>query len=62
VTPGTTLITDGHRSYLGLAGYRHDPHTVGIMAGHLLLWIHRVFSLLKRWALGTYHGVRRKHV
>jgi transposase-like protein/predicted RNA-binding Zn-ribbon protein involved in translation (DUF1610 family) len=63
VAPGTTLITDGHRSYLGLPGYRHDPHTVGNMAGHVLLpWIHRVFSLLKRWALGTYHGVRRKHI
>ena len=21
-----------------------------------------MFSLLKRWALGTYHGLRRKHV
>jgi len=63
VAPGTTLITDGHRSYLGLAGYRHDPRVVGNMAGNVLLpWIHRVFSLLKRWALGTYHGVRRRHV
>lgn len=25
-------------------------------------WSHRAFSLLKRWALGTYHGLRRKHV
>jgi hypothetical protein len=33
------------------------------MAGHVvLLWIHRVFSLLKRWGLGTYHGLRRKHI
>ena len=23
---------------------------------------HRAFSLLKRWALGTYHGLRRKHI
>jgi hypothetical protein len=23
---------------------------------------HRVFSLIKRWGLGTYHGLRRKHV
>ena len=57
---GTTLLTDGHASYPGLAGYRHDPRVVGNMAGHILLpWIHRVFSLMKRWALGTYHGLRR---
>jgi hypothetical protein len=28
----------------------------------VLPWIHRVFSLMKRWGLGTYHGLRRKHV
>ena len=63
VKPGTTLITDGHASYPGLTGYRHDPRTVGKMAGHLVLpWIHRLFALLKRWGLGTYHGLRRKHL
>ncbi len=63
VKPGTTLLTDGHRSYPGLTDYRHDPRTVGKMAGHVVLpWIHRVFSLMKRWGLGTYHGLRRKHV
>jgi hypothetical protein len=63
VKPGTTLLTDGHASYPGLSGYRHDPRVVGTMAGHVVLpWIHRAFSLLKRWALGTYHGLRRKHI
>ena len=64
VKRGTTLLTDGHTSYPGLTGYRHDPRVVGKkMAGHVVLpWIHRVFSLLKRWSLGTYHGLRRKHV
>lgn len=63
VKPGATLLTDGHRSYPGLTDYRHDPRVVGSMAGHVVLpWIHRVFSLVKRWALGTYHGLRRKHV
>lgn len=63
IKPGTTLLSDGHRSYLGIDGYRHDPRVVGKMAGHVvLLWIHRVFSLLKRWGLGTYHGLRRKHI
>src|SRR5271168_460829 len=63
VKRGTTLPTDGHASYPGLTDYRHDPRVVGKMAGHVVLpWIHRVFSLMKRWALGTYHGLRRKHV
>jgi hypothetical protein len=61
--PGTTLLTDGHKSFPGLKGYRHDPRVVGKMAAHILLpWIHRAFSLMKRWGLGTYHGLRRKHV
>lgn len=64
VKPGATLISDGHASYPGLSGdYRHDPRIVGRMAAHIVLpWSHRAFSLLKRWALGTYHGLRRKHV
>lgn len=64
VKPGATLISDGHASYPGLSGdYRHDPRIVGRMAAHIVLpWSHRAFALLKRWALGTYHGLRRKHV
>ena len=63
VKTGTTLLTDGHRSYSGLTDYRHDPRTVGKMAGPVVLpWVHRVFSLMKRWRLGTYHGVRRNHI
>jgi predicted RNA-binding Zn-ribbon protein involved in translation (DUF1610 family) len=63
VKRGTTLLTDGHASYPGLTDYRHDPRVVGKMAGHVVLpWIHRAFSLMKRWSLGTYHGLRRKHV
>src|SRR5271157_1240939 len=64
VKPGATLLTDGHASYPGLSGdYRHDPRVVGKMAGHVVLpWSHRAFALMKRWALGTYHGLRRKHL
>jgi hypothetical protein len=41
VKPGTTLLTDGHASYPGLSGYRHDPRVVGTMAGHVVLpWSH----------------------
>jgi hypothetical protein len=60
VKPGATLLTDGHASYPGLTDYRHDPRIVGKMAAHIALpWIHQVFALVKRWGLGTYHGLRR---
>ena len=63
VEPQSTLITDGHRSYLNLTEYHHDPHVVTNIAAHIMLpWVHRVFALMKRWGLGTYHGLRRKHV
>ncbi len=63
ISPGTTLVSDGHASYSGLADYRHDPRAVGSMAAHVpLRWIHRLFALLKRWSLGTYHGLRREHI
>jgi hypothetical protein len=33
------------------------------MAAHVVLpWAHRVFANLKAWALGVYHGLRKKHV
>ena len=35
----------------------------GKTAAHLVLpWIHQVFSNLKGWARGVYHGLRRKHL
>src|SRR5262249_21392451 len=63
VKTGTTLLTDGHRSYPGLTDYRHDPRTVGKMARHIVLpRMPHVSALSKRWALGIYHGLRRKHI
>jgi len=33
------------------------------MAAHIVLpWVHRVFSNLKTWALGVYHGLRPQHL
>ena len=33
------------------------------MAAHIVLpWAHRIFSNLKVWALGVYHGLRRKYL
>jgi len=61
--PGATAKTDGWSGYPGAAGVTHDPHVVGKMAAHIVLpWVHRIFSNLKVWALGVYHGLRRKHL
>jgi len=63
ITPGTTILSDGFSSYRSLKGYNHKPKVVGKMAAHIVLpWIHRVFANFKRWALGTYHGVRKPHL
>ena len=63
VAQGATIKTDGWAAYPGAPGVDHDPHVVGAMAAHVVLpWIHRVFSNLKTWALGVYHGLRDKHL
>ena len=63
LAPGATAKTDGWPGYPGAAGITHDPHLVGKMAAHIVLpWVHRIFSNLKVWALGVYHGLRRKHL
>ena len=63
VAAGATAKTDGWSGYPGAAGVTHDPHVVGEMAAHIVLpWVHRIFSNLKVWALGVYHGLRRKHL
>lgn len=65
IEPGSVILSDDHPSFVNFSnlGYTHDPKKVGLMAAHIVLpWIHRVFALLKRWGLGVYHGLRRKHV
>ena len=48
--------TDG---WSGYAAVPADVHVVGKTAAHLVLpWIHQVFSNLKGWARGVYHGLR----
>ena len=60
---GATAKTDGWPAYPGVPGVRHDPHVIGKMAAHVALpWVHRIFSNLKVWALGVYHGLRRSHL
>jgi hypothetical protein len=60
VAPTTKLVTDDWPSYQNIPEIRHKAITVGPMAAHIVLpWTHRLFSNLKRWGLGVYHGLRR---
>ena len=72
VQPGTMIATDAFSSYrvLPALGYQHRPIVLSVgnlyaseqNASKYLPRIHRVFSLLKRLLLGTYHGgISRKH-
>lgn len=61
--PGAMVVTDGWSAYAGLRDHVHDAKVIGTMAAHVVLkWTHRVFSNLKRWALGTFHGLRSQHL
>jgi transposase-like protein len=67
VEGGDAVLTDGWPSYAGLstAGFHHQPTVIGDPknASKLLPGVHRVFSLLKRWLLGTHQGaVLPKHL
>lgn len=62
LAPGATAKTDGWSGYPNAPGVDHEPHVIGPMAAHVVLpWVHRVFANLKTWALGVYHGLRRRH-
>lgn len=61
IEPGSTIRTDGLRSYLTLSshGYVHDriiQKAQEETASELMPGVHRVASLLKRWLLGTHQG------
>ena len=68
IEPGSTVHTDGWLGYLPLEAndYRHRITYLkdhGEQASDLLPRVHRVFSLLKRWLLGTHQGaVRSEHL
>jgi transposase-like protein len=60
---GSTIWTDGNTSYADVPDRKHVPKVIRKMAAHILMpWIHRVFSNLKRFAMGVYHGFRRKYL
>ena len=63
IAPASTAKTDGWAGYAGVPVNQHDPHVIGAMAAHLVLpWIHQMFSNLKGWPRGVYHGLRRKYL
>jgi transposase-like protein len=63
VAPGATAQTSGEAGYCGAPGINHDPYVIGAIDAHKVRpRVHRVFSDLKVWALGVYHGLRRKHL
>jgi len=63
VAPQTRLVTDDWPAYQGIPEITHKAITLGPMAAHVVLpWTHRLFSNLKRWGLGVYHGLRRKNL
>ncbi len=68
VEPGSTIRTDGWRSYSRLQelGYRHDKAVMGgdrELVERVFPRVHRVAALLKRWLLGTHQGaVEHQHL
>jgi transposase-like protein len=66
VEEGSTLYTDGWRSYIQVAGTDYvlvQRTAPGAQATVVLPGVHRVISLAKRWILGTYQGsVARTHL
>src|ERR1700745_3274825 len=63
VAPGATIVSDGLQAYRSLQQHKHQRHVGGRLAAHIVLpWIHRVFANLKRWGLGTFHGMRQAHL
>ena len=62
VAPGAWVVTDGWSGHAGLPGNPRERRVVGDRPAHgVLAWVHRVFSSPRRWAMGVYHGLRRRH-
>ena len=63
VAYSSTIKTYGLPSYNNLVGRNHCKQVVGNQLAHNVLpWIHRIFSNLKAWETGVYHGLRAKHL
>ncbi len=63
IAAASTAKTDGWAGYTDAPVEQHEPHVIGAMAAHVVLpWIHQMFSNLKGWARGVYHGLRKKYL
>ncbi len=67
VSPGSTIYTDGLKSFAGLpeAGFKHIPRTQPLRselrqgAKSAVPLADRAIGNLQQWLIGTYHGVNR---
>ena len=67
VTPGSTVYTDGLKSFTGLkeAGFEHMPRIQPLRvdlrkgAKSVVPFADRAIGNLQQWLIGTYHGVSR---
>ncbi len=66
VAPGSVVHTDGWGGYRPLASkdydHRRETQGHGTNAARLFPRVHRVFSNLKTWLVGTHHGVGQQHL
>ncbi len=70
VAPGSTVYTDGLKSFAGLkeAGFEHVPRSQPLRvdlrngAKSSVPLADRAIGNLQQWLLGTHHGVRRDHL
>lgn len=62
VAPGSTIRSDGYRSYIpALEDYIHE-HKAYVPNSGMLHWLHIVVSNAKAFILGTYHGLPKDHL
>jgi len=63
VAPGARVVTDGWSGYASPRDSPREERVVGDRRAHgILTWVHRVLSSPRRWAMGVYHGLRRRHI
>jgi hypothetical protein len=64
IKAGTLIVSDGFKGYAGLAKYKQLPvmPDAGAKAGITMPIVHRLFSNIRTWLNGTFHGVSVKHL
>jgi transposase-like protein/predicted RNA-binding Zn-ribbon protein involved in translation (DUF1610 family) len=65
IEEGSTVVTDGYRSYSGLeeAQLNHERTVIGDLdVTEVLQSVHTLISNVKSFIIGTYHGLKKKHL